>query len=88
MIKRHFLKSMLALSVGVPMLVLLGGCIAPRVSPDVSESKAQPWRCEHCGHLTRSDADLTDARCPRCMRKKVMKKITEAQLQEYLKAES
>jgi len=86
MSKRRFLRS-LSLAVGaasVP-LFLAGGCVAPRVSSAVSELKTQPWRCEYCGHLTRSDQDLTATRCPRCKRKGSIKKITEEELQGYLK---
>jgi len=61
------------------------GCIAPQISPSVLEKDSQPWRCEHCGHLTRSGEDISSSRCPRCKRKHKMKKITEAQLQEYLR---
>ena len=87
--RRVFLKSILAAVAGsVPLVLLSGGCVAPRVSPTISENKSQPWRCEHCGHLTRSDDDLTDTRCPRCMRKGVMKKITEEELTKYLAAEN
>jgi len=87
--RRVFLRTMLlGIVASVPLAAFLGGCVAPRISTSVSENKSQPWRCEHCGHLTRSDADLTDTRCPRCMRKGVMKKITEEELTKYLAAES
>ena len=83
--RRHFLKSVCTSLAGSAALLFLVGCIAPRVSPKVSEQKAQAWRCGNCGHLTRSDQDLTDTRCPRCKRKGFITKITEKELQDYLK---
>jgi DNA-directed RNA polymerase subunit RPC12/RpoP len=84
--RRHFLSSIgVALAGSAALLVTAGGCVAPRVSPSVTGQKAQAWRCENCGHLTRSDGDLTDTRCPRCFRKGFMKKITEKELEDYLK---
>ena len=86
MVRRQFLSSMGAALAGASaLLATVGGCVAPRVSPSVGEQKLQAWRCEHCGHLTRSERDLTDTRCPRCFRKGVLKKITEKELQAYLK---
>lgn len=82
--RRQFIKSVCVTLAGGAALVFSGGC-APRVSPVVSEEKSQAWRCENCGHLTRSDEDLTDTRCPRCMRKGFMVRISEAQLRDYLK---
>jgi DNA-directed RNA polymerase subunit RPC12/RpoP len=84
--RRRFLKSACVAVTGSAALVLVsGGCVAPRVSATVSEETSQAWRCEHCGHLTRSAKDLTDTRCPRCRRKGLLKKITEEELQDYLK---
>lgn len=86
MTRRKFLVSVGLVAAGSAALLSgAGGCVAPRVSPTVTESKAQAWRCDHCGHLTRSDRDLTGTRCPRCMRTGVMKRITEEELQAYLK---
>lgn len=84
--RRQFLSSMgVALAGSAAILVTAGGCIAPHISPSVSGQKSQAWRCDNCGHLTRSDRDLTDTRCPRCFRTGFMKKITEKELQDYLK---
>lgn len=84
--RRQFLGSMgLAAAGGTALALGLGGCAA-LVSPTVAAEKSQAWRCEHCGHLTRSDRDLTATQCPRCRRKGVMTKISEADLQVYLKA--
>ena len=86
MTRRDFLKSVsLAVAGGAALVAVSGGCMAPHVSQSVSQSKAQPWRCGYCGHLTRSDQDLTETRCPRCKRKGHMTRITEEQLQSYLK---
>lgn len=83
--KRDFLKYALNTLAGSAAFLLLGGCIAPRISPAVSEEKAQAWRCGNCGHLTRSDQDLTDTRCPRCKRKGFLVIITEKELKNYIK---
>lgn len=82
--RREFLKSACAALAGSAALLLLAGCVAPLISPAVSEQKAQAWRCGNCGHLTRSDQDLTDTRCPRCKRKGFIVRITEKELQDYL----
>jgi len=83
--RRRFLRS-LCVSIGAVSvsLFMAGGCVAPRVSPTVSELKTQVWLCGYCGHLTRSDEDLTSTRCPRCKRKGFMKTITEKELQDRL----
>ena len=83
--RRTFLRSVcVAVAGGVALLFTTGGCVAPRVSPTVSEQKSQAWRCGHCGYLTRSDRDLTATRCPRCKRKGVLKRITEKELQSTM----
>jgi len=83
--RRDFLISACAALTGSLALLLCGSCVAPLISPAVSEKKAQAWRCGNCGHLTRSDQDLTDKRCPRCRRKGFLTKITEQELQDFLK---
>ena len=86
--RRNFLKKLSMSVAGVAGLSLLAGCIAPRVSPTVADkSNGQPWRCQHCGHLTRSNEDLSNVRCPRC-KKKRFAKISEEELQEWLDKES
>jgi DNA-directed RNA polymerase subunit RPC12/RpoP len=83
--RRQFLSFMgVALAGRAAILVTAGGCVAPHVSPTVAGQKSQAWRCGKCGHLTRSDRDLTDTRCPRCFRKGFMKKVTEKELQDDL----
>ena len=85
--RRGFLSSTLAGTLGIGGFVLVGGC-APRVSEKVfDKSNGQPWRCGNCGHLTRSDTDLTDVRCPRCGQKR-FSRISEEELQDYLKSET
>ena len=83
--KRDFLKYALNALAGSAAFMLLGGCIAPRISTAVKEQKTQAWRCGNCGHLTRSDQGLTNTRCPRCKRKGFITKITEKELQDYVK---
>ena len=82
--KRNFLKYALNALTGGVTLLFLSGCIASRISPTVKKQKTQAWRCGNCGHLTRSDQDLTDTRCPRCKRKGYIVRITEKELQNYL----
>lgn len=83
--RRHFLKSVCIAVLGsIAFVFTLGGCVA-LVSPTVSEQESQPWRCSYCGYLTRSEQDLTDTRCPRCRRKGFLARITEKELQDYLK---
>ena len=86
--RRGFLSRTLAGTLGIAGLVLVGGCMAPRVSEKVfDKSNGRPWRCGNCGHLTRSDTDLTGVRCPRCGQKRLAR-ISEEELQEYLKSEA
>ena len=75
------------------MLILTGGTAAglllagsPLAHADDLRNKdaGQPWRCGRCGKLLRSHEDMTDKRCPRCFSKK-LKRITEEELQTYLK---
>jgi len=79
--KRNFLKSVCVILAGSAACLLSGGCIAPLVSPRVSNKNLQAWRCGNCGHLTRSDQDLTTTRCPRCHHKGFFTRITEEDLQ-------
>lgn len=83
--RRHFLRSAFVTLAGSAAFLLSGGCVAPLVSPTVSEQKSQAWRCGNCGHLTRSSRDLTGTRCPRCKRKGFIVRISEEELQGYLK---
>ncbi|MCA1796028.1 MAG: hypothetical protein ABR516_00005 [Desulfuromonadaceae bacterium] len=85
--RRTFLTTLGFGLAGSVTLLCAGGCIAPRVSPEVyDDSSMQAWRCGNCGHLTRSDQDLTSERCPRCKRKGYFVRITHKELQNYLKA--
>jgi len=83
--RRHFLISACVALAGSLAALCSGGCAAPLISPAVSEQTSQAWRCGNCGHLTRSERDLTDTRCPRCGRKGFLTRITEQELQDYLK---
>lgn len=82
--RRDFLVSACALAAVNLAMLCSGGCVAPLISPAVSENTSQPWRCGNCGHLTRSERDLTDTRCPRCRRRGFLAKITEEELQDCL----
>ena len=82
--RRQFIKSASTTLAGSAILIFTSGCIAPRISPMVAEKKSQAWQCGNCEHLTRSDKNLSDTRCPRCMRKGFMAKITEKELLEAL----
>ena len=82
--RRDFLRSVCVTLAGSVAFLFSGGCGAPLISPTVSEQKSQAWRCGNCGHLTRSNQDLTGTRCPRCKRKGFLMRITEKELQEYL----
>lgn len=85
--RRDFLKLTLGGAVTGGILTFLNGCVA-RVSEAVHDkAKGTPWRCSNCGYLTRSTEDLANTRCPRCMEKD-MKRITEEELNNYLKQES
>jgi len=75
------------------MLILTGGTVAglllagsPLAHADTLSKKEDgpPWRCGRCGKLLRSHEDMTDKRCPRCFSKQ-LKRITEEELQTYLK---
>lgn len=86
--KRAFLRLMTAGTLAVVGASVLGGCMAPRVGKNVMDQQAgDPYRCGRCGHLTRSKTDITGERCPRC-RARMLKRITEEQMTEYLKNEN
>ena len=81
--KREFQKTLVAGSVGIAGMVLLGGCVS-RISEDAwDKEKGEPYRCTKCGYLTRSKTDITDKRCPRCHAKKMVK-ISEEEMAKYL----
>lgn len=82
--KREFLKTLIVGGIGITCAALLGGCIAPRISYTAGDKAAgKPFRCEKCGHLTRSKTDITGDRCPRC-RARMLRRITEAEMANYL----
>jgi len=81
--KREFQKTLVAGSVGLAGMAVLGGCVS-RISEDARDKeKGAPYRCTKCGHLTRSKTDLTDTRCPRCFAKKMVE-ISEEEMAKYL----
>ena len=70
---------------GLPAaLASLAGCVGRIGSTVESKKGEQPWRCSYCGHLLRSNDDMSQKRCPRCYHKN-LGKITEEELQQYLK---
>lgn len=82
--RRDFFRMLIAGGIGITGAVFLGGCIAPRISDTAwVKTAGSPYRCEKCGHLTRSETDITADRCPRC-RARMMRKITEQQMANYL----
>ena len=86
--KREILQIVTAGTVGIAGTAFLAGCMAPRVGKNVlDEQSGDPYRCERCGHLTRSKTDITGDRCPRC-RALLMKQITEEEMAQYLAKES
>lgn len=83
MTRRQFLKTAGWALAGCWTLGTIG-CVAPKVSPSVQGSDDPAWQCGYCGHLTRSSRDLSGTRCPRCMRRNVMERISEESLKELL----
>ena len=81
--KREFQKTLVAGSVGLAGMAVLGGCVS-RISEAASDkAMGEPYRCTKCGYLTRSKTDLADTRCPRCHAKKMVK-ISEEEMEKYL----
>ena len=81
--KREFNKTLLAGSVGLAGIALLGGCASKISAEATDKEKGEPYRCTKCGYLTRSKTDLSDTRCPRCHAKKMVK-ISEEEMAKYL----
>lgn len=83
--RRAFMKALPLSLAGIAGLITAGGCAAPLVSSNVWDTaNGVPWRCQNCGHLTRSDQDLTNTRCPRCGQR-MLARITEEELEQRLK---
>ncbi|TVR45630.1 MAG: hypothetical protein EA402_04065 [Planctomycetota bacterium] len=81
--RRELLKGLLALPLMLPVAGLLSAC-APLVSPRAHDpGNGRPWRCTHCGHLTRSLEDISEHRCPRCGRRR-LRNISEEEMTERL----
>lgn len=60
------------------------GCMlmVPEVSKKARDPRnGDPWQCTFCGYVTRSRDDISNTRCPRCMRKK-MTLINEEDMQK------
>jgi len=83
--RRAFIKVLPASIAGIVALLSLGGCAAPLVSSKVWDpGNGSPWLCRNCGHLTRSDKDLTNTRCPRCGQR-MLARISEDEMEQRLK---
>ena len=83
--RRAFIKMLGAGVAGVALLLSGGGCAAPLVSSKAwDKANGSPWRCQNCGHLTRSDEDLTNTRCPHCTQR-MLTRITEEEMEQRLK---
>jgi DNA-directed RNA polymerase subunit RPC12/RpoP len=83
--RRAFLRGLAGSLAGIVALVSAGGCAAPPVSSRAwDKAKGTPWRCQSCGHLTRSDEDLTNVRCPQCGRR-TLQRISEEEMEQRLK---
>ena len=82
--RREFLKLTFGIAVAGVSLAMVSGCAA-RINESVyQKDQGSPWRCSHCGYLTRSKEDLSDTSCPRCMRRD-LEKISEQELEEAIK---
>lgn len=81
---RFFIRMFLVGGICIAGSFFSSGCIAPRISETAwVKTAGSPYRCEKCGHLTRSETDITAERCPRC-RARMMRKITEEEMANYL----
>ena len=81
--KREFQKTLVAGSVGLAGIAVLGGCVS-RISEKAWDKEyGEPYRCTKCGYLTRSTTDITADRCPRCHAKKMVR-ISEEEMEKFL----
>ncbi len=87
--RRQLLRNAALLGLALPgTAALLGGCRAPLVSSKVHDpANGRPWQCQYCGHLTRSDQDLSGESCPRCWHEE-FEPISEKELEQALAAQS
>ncbi|MFC1652910.1 twin-arginine translocation signal domain-containing protein [Planctomycetota bacterium] len=83
--RRNFLKTLASAAAGLVTSLGMAGCMA-RVSEAAKDpEKGDPWRCQQCGYLTRTNEDISTHRCPRCTMKK-LRRITEEEFQTWLNA--
>jgi len=83
MTRREMLNStLLRLGCGATVLEL-SGCVSRIEDSARDPAFGKPWRCRKCGHLIRSNEDLTNVRCPRCLTKNYQR-ISENAMQKYL----
>ena len=83
--RREFFKYLLTGILAVGAMVSATGCMAPLISATARDKLAgDPWQCMNCGHLTRTQEDLSGTRCPRCTQR-MLKKITEEEMAQALK---
>ena len=86
--RRKFLKEFTQGVTGLSIISFLSGCIAPHISPSAgNQDNGDPWRCGNCGHLTRSNIDISSERCPRCFSKRLAR-VTEEEFSKYLEFKS
>ena len=84
--KREFQKTLVAGSVGLAGIAVLGGCVSRISEKARNKENGEPYQCTKCGYLTRSTTDLSDTRCPRCYAKKMVR-ISEEEMEKYLNEE-
>lgn len=83
--RRGFIKGLLSSILGVGALVFVHGCMAPLISTTARDKNAgDPWQCQNCGHLTRTNEDISGTRCPRCTQR-MLKQISEEEMAAALK---
>lgn len=85
MTRRGFIVRLLSGILSVGTLAITNGCMAPLISSTARQkSSGDPWQCQNCGHLTRTNEDISGTRCPRCTQR-MLKQISEEEMAAALK---
>lgn len=85
MTRRGFIVRLLSGILGVGTIAIINGCMAPLISSTARQKNAgDPWQCQNCGHLTRTNEDISGTRCPRCTQR-MLKQISEEEMAAALK---
>lgn len=85
MTRRGFIVRLLSGILGVGTLAITNGCMAPLISSTARQKSAgDPWQCQNCGHLTRTNEDISGTRCPRCTQR-MLQQISEEEMAAALK---